>query len=164
LRLEALVRSLLAFVKSGQSQRADTALLPILRAAIGSTALEQGTVLLDESGVPERWQIDPAQIERVLHNLVDNALQAAPPNTPVLVGARVQADRLWFSVHDSGPGIDPAIADRLFEPFVTTRLHGTGLGLAIAREMVRAHGGELDMIAPAEGGTTFRFWIPRGRG
>ena len=72
------------------------------------------------------------------------------------------ADNGWvrLSVVDSGPGINPAIVDRLFEPFTTTKPTGIGLGLAMSRSMVEAHGGELGAEPGAGGGTVFHFSLP----
>ena len=64
-----------------------------------------------------------------------------------------------ITVRDAGPGVDPALRDTLFEPFVTGRPDGTGLGLAIAREMVEAMGGRLDLETSATG-AHFRIEVP----
>jgi two-component system sensor kinase FixL len=63
-------------------------------------------------------------------------------------------------VHDEGPGIDPAVAARLFEPFFTTRRGGTGLGLAIARNIVDGLGGTITISAGTPSGTDVRLTLP----
>jgi signal transduction histidine kinase len=65
-----------------------------------------------------------------------------------------------IDIHDDGPGIDPALRERLFDPFATGRKDGTGLGLAISRKIVEAHGGSLDLLPPEAPGTTFRMRVP----
>lgn len=109
--------------------------------------------------------VDRVQIETVLHSLVGNAIEAIATTSGGERHIRVVAtgaDNGWvqLSVVDSGPGINPAIVDRLFEPFTTTKPTGIGLGLAMSRSMVEAHGGELWAEPGAGGGTVFHFSLP----
>ena len=71
------------------------------------------------------------------------------------------ADKIETSVADTGPGIAPELADRLFQPFVTTKKTGMGLGLSICREIVEAHHGHLTASPRPGGGTIFRLILPR---
>lgn len=91
-----------------------------------------------------------------LVNLLDNALAFSPR---VRVEATRRSDGVVLAVHDDGPGIDTGIAERVFEPFFTTRADGTGLGLAMARTVARAHGGELTLV-PSERGARFEMRLP----
>lgn len=115
------------------------------------------------AGNPVPLHGDPAQLERLLANLVDNAVRHA--RTEVGVRAAVEGNDAVLEVTDDGPGVPEADRSRIFERFVrldTVRAResgGTGLGLAIAREIARAHGGELTM-APGPG-ATFRARLPR---
>jgi signal transduction histidine kinase len=73
------------------------------------------------------------------------------------------ADRVWVSVIDDGPGIPPEELPHVFDRFWRggkVRAEGSGLGLAIARELVRAHGGEILVESKPDQGTTFRFSLP----
>jgi two-component system sensor kinase FixL len=65
-----------------------------------------------------------------------------------------------IEVADTGPGISEEIADRLFQPFVTSKSTGMGIGLSISRRIVEAHGGELSVRRNEDGGATFRFTLP----
>lgn len=95
-----------------------------------------------------------------LVNLLENALQAVDPGGQVELTACLANGRLEFHVKDNGRGIDPALAERLFEPFFTTRSEGTGLGLAIARGVALAHRGNIE-ARPAPGkGSEFILSLP----
>ena len=102
---------------------------------------------------------DPEQMDRALDNLLINALQHTPAGGEVRLSAAVEGGELLLTVSDSGPGIDPAIAARLFEPFATSRAEGTGLGLSIVREIVAAHGGSI-VPQPSETGAVFVVRVP----
>ena len=99
---------------------------------------------------------DRALLERVIANLVDNALKLAPLDTPVRVEAGEVPEGIDVRVVDQGPGVDPHDRDQLFEPFQRTTDHGTGvgLGLAIARGFLDAMGGEIVLEDTPGGGLT----------
>ena len=104
---------------------------------------------------------DHIQLQQVLLNLLLNAVDALDKlpreRRNVIVTTRQIGDRsLELQVRDTGLGIAPEIATRVFEPFVTTKRKGTGLGLAIVRAIVHAHGGEVFAGTGAEGGAAFR--------
>jgi two-component system sensor kinase FixL len=90
---------------------------------------------------------DATQLEIVLHNLLSNAIdavtQVARASRHIEVHAEHADGCLVVRVEDSGPGIAPEVAQKLFEPFVTSKPDGMGLGLGISRSLVRARGGEL---------------------
>jgi signal transduction histidine kinase len=109
------------------------------------------------------------QIQQVLVNLVGNAIEALTltGRSDMLVTISVrrgQEERIEFAVRDNGPGVDPAIVAKLFEPMATTKAQGLGLGLAISAGIVEAHGGRLWLENAARGATEFRFWIPASGG
>lgn len=111
---------------------------------------------------------DRAMMERVLQNLVDNAIKFAPSGSSVLVAAEPQkpglepANAVRLLVHDSGPGIAPDLEPRLFQKFASgnQKGSGSGLGLAFCRLAVEAHGGRLWLAKERTPGTTFAFTIP----
>ena len=102
---------------------------------------------------------DRVQMIRLVDNLVGNALRHTPRGGGVVLMAAQDGNNLRLDVIDSGPGIEPALAATLFEPFVTGRPEGVGLGLAIAREIAAAHGGTLEIV-PAATGAHFRMTVP----
>jgi signal transduction histidine kinase len=99
--------------------------------------------------------IDKLKIVQAVTNVVRNAIDASPRDGAVdVVGAR-RDDGVEIAITDRGPGVSPADREAIFTPFFTRKENGTGLGLAIAREFVVAHGGRIDVEAPAEGGARF---------
>ncbi len=101
------------------------------------------------------------QLNDVWLNLVDNAIDFAPPGGQVTVSAQHQAETVVISVTDDGPGIPPENQTRVFEPFFTTRPvgQGAGLGLDIVQRVVRSHGGSVE-LSSEPGRTEFRVRLP----
>lgn len=107
---------------------------------------------------------DPVLFERVLSNLYLNAIEALGARGRGRIETRAWADgdRTWIEIEDDGPGLDPDVLDRLFEPLGTGhKAGGTGLGLALSRTIIEAHGGAITGAAGRDGGSTFRVWLPR---
>lgn len=120
------------------------------------------------SDVPTRLLVraDREQMFRVLSNLVRNARQAiegtGAPGTIEIAAGEGDSD-WWIRVGDTGPGLPGKTRDHLFQAFQGgSRKGGTGLGLAIASELVRNHGGKLELLKSDEKGTEFRITLPRG--
>jgi two-component system sensor histidine kinase KdpD len=111
---------------------------------------------------------DPALLERVIVNLVRNALRYSPPGTPPLLAARAHGGRVELRVIDRGPGIPSAEHDRAFLPFQrlgdTSTSPGVGLGLALSRDLTEAMGGTLDPHETPGGGLTMVISMPAARG
>ncbi len=167
-RLNDLVSRLLYFARSGHDARA-----PVDVNALVRDALELVRAQADGQKVTLAAELDPhlptihgsAQaLQQVLLNLAANALQAMP------AGGRLTCVSHWLPeegqvelrVKDTGPGVPASARDRLFEPFFTTRTEGTGLGLALCREIVRQHGGRID-LADSGTGAEFVVRLPRGK-
>jgi PAS domain S-box-containing protein len=106
--------------------------------------------------------IDRIQIGQVLINLVRNAVEAmeGSERRELLISTHASADAVEIAVTDSGPGLAAEVADRLFEPFVTSKASGLGLGLSICRELIEAHGGELSAAPGTTGGMVFTIRLP----
>jgi two-component system sensor kinase FixL len=73
-------------------------------------------------------------------------------------------DQVEVSVVDTGPGLDPEIAERVFKPFASTKVRGVGIGLSVCREIVESHHGKIWFEKNPAGGATFRFTLPLVRG
>jgi signal transduction histidine kinase/CheY-like chemotaxis protein len=118
---------------------------------------------------------EPTQLQQVIVNLLRNAVQAvgesgqvrlllsiAPVTEPraLPIGAVNPGIYVRFSISDTGHGMDAATLGRIFEPFFTTRPAGTGLGLATVADILRDHGGALDVASMPGAGTLFEVWLP----
>ncbi|NVZ08856.1 HAMP domain-containing protein [Allochromatium humboldtianum] len=117
-------------------------------------------------GAPEaQVRGDPLRLRQVIHNLIKNAQEALEGRTEarIEVGTElVQVDDksyVQFRVADNGPGFEPQLLDRLFEPYVTTKAKGTGLGLAIVKKIIEEHGGMIG-VENRDSGALIRVRIP----
>ncbi|MBU2610208.1 MAG: HAMP domain-containing histidine kinase [Chloroflexi bacterium] len=129
---------------------------------------EKGLRFVDKlpAGMPA-IQADPTQIERVLLNLLDNAVRFTPQGGAITVGGSgEQGDRVSVWVQDSGPGIPPEALPHVFERFYqadparSTGRRGSGLGLTIAREIVNRHGGDIQAESQSGQGAKFTITLP----
>jgi PAS domain S-box-containing protein len=139
-----------------------TAIVDELRAAHPSREVE----LRCPSTIVGPWDRD--RLEQVFSNLLGNALHYGDPARPVRVDVRDEGQEVVLSVHNDGPHIPEALRGELFSPFrrgerdsKTTETAGLGLGLYISREIVVAHGGEIDVRSSPTEGTTFWVRLPR---
>ncbi|MFT3820093.1 MAG: response regulator [Rubrivivax sp.] len=174
-RCGRIVRTFLNMARSRPARHAPVQLNDLVRAAadmLGYTLRSHG-IELELRLLPELPEVmaDGDQIGQVVLNLIVNAQQALAahdgPRRITVHSGRVQqrgvAGVAWLRVTDSGPGVPPAVRERVFEPFFTTKAEGagTGLGLSVSRSIVREHGGELELEPAAEGqGAAFTLRLP----
>lgn len=132
------------------------------RLAIGDVDL----ILSDNIPPQFALRADSEQLFRVVSNLVRNARQAMAANGEggeINISAYEDKDNWWIEVADTGPGLPPKAQEHLFTPFQGgASKGGTGLGLAIASELIRAHGGALELDRTGPGGTVFSIRVPKG--
>ncbi|TFH35442.1 MAG: GAF domain-containing protein [Anaerolineales bacterium] len=125
-----------------------------------------GIILKTDYEVTETYGlIDREKIQRVLGNLLDNALKFTPTGGEVELGFTRKGDEIIFWVSDTGPGISPEFHQKIFERYIqipgtTGRRRGTGLGLAFAKLAVEAHEGKLWVEESPSGGSVFKFSLP----
>jgi len=105
--------------------------------------------------------LDRDQIRQALYNVIRNSFQAMGSKGQLRVVTGCDDSHVWVSIGDTGGGIDPALADRIFQPYVTTKSDGSGLGLHVVQRIVRAHGGEIDLRSAAGKGLLFTIRLPR---
>jgi signal transduction histidine kinase len=126
---------------------------------------------LDAAGAPDQATFDPRHLDHALAAILSNAIEVSPADDEVSV--RVASDEqggVWeVRVQDHGPGVPEDLKQRIFEPHFTTKKHGTGIGLAVALEVVKAHGGRIDVESGPENGAAprgacFRVRMPMASG
>ena len=172
-RMDELIGTLLDFsaARAGGS-------IPVVRGPADAHTVVLGVVDELRQSMPQRqitmaamgdtWAIlDAPRIAQVVSNLVGNALAHGSPAKPVDVTIDGSGRDLLVAVRNDGPAIPPALLPVLFEPFrrgegVTSNPRGLGLGLYITREIVRAHGGTIEVASTDHGGTIFTVRVPRG--
>ncbi|HEX5271782.1 MAG TPA: ATP-binding protein [Gemmataceae bacterium] len=165
-RIEKLVKDLRDFARLDQAawDEADVgAGVASVLSVIHGRAERQGVTLhADLEPLPRVW-CHPAKINQVVFHLVANAIDASPPGSRVTVRARPAEGGVELAVIDAGHGIDPAIRDKVFDPFYTTRPlgQGAGLGLSISYGIVQSHGGTIDFESAPGQGTSFRVRLPQ---
>lgn len=131
-------------------------------ALLQDAAAGAGVALVDLSEASIVAKGDADQVIQVLVNLVKNALSATPAGGKVTVSVRAAADgRVAFAVSDTGRGVPEALGASIYDPYVSGEAGGSGLGLSVAALLVSHQDGHLTHEARAEGGTTFRFDLPR---
>ncbi|MGA8017247.1 MAG: ATP-binding protein [Desulfobacterales bacterium] len=155
-RINNVVTNLLSFARPVKPDLVPTDLPKLLdhtvRLVEEDARLRKVNIRLSTSNGLKKIYVDGNQITQVMLNLILNALQAVDAGGNIKVEARMDdSDRLKLSVEDDGPGIPPGNANKIFDPFYTTREKGTGLGLAIVHMIVENHGGEINLVSPVPG-------------
>ena len=129
-------------------------------------AVKHGVSILTELADPSPLvEADRVQLQQVLLNLIVNALEAMGadnegPKELLISTGKVEPSGALVAVQDSGPGLEAAMLERVFESFYTTKPTGLGLGLSICRSIIEAHGGRLWASANQRRGATFQFTLP----
>ncbi len=165
-RCERLIAGLLMLARSeaatGRGQRVDIASLAgDCITDLRARAQEARVEVRDE--LEPAWTLgEPALIERLVANLLDNGIHHNEPGGFLEVSTRVRAGRVQLRVRNGGPRIDPADAAQLVEPFrrLDRSVHGFGLGLSIVRSVAEAHGGSVTVAAPPQGGLDVLVALP----
>ncbi len=169
LRSGEIIRRLRAFVARGEVVRSPAVVSQLIEEASALAlvgAKQHGIkVLISIAADLPMVVVDRVQVQQVLLNLIRNAVEAMEQSTirQLSVTASPQDASVLVSVADTGDGVPPEIAAKLFQPFITSKQDGMGVGLSLCRTIVEAHGGKLWMEAPPSGGSVFSFTMPTGR-
>jgi C4-dicarboxylate-specific signal transduction histidine kinase len=167
-RVETSIAHLLRFAREEPLRTADVELTEVVDAALETAKDRIADVRVKRDDRAVSLTADPDKLRRVLVNLVTNAADAVrsmpEPRRAITLesGTSLDGGSAWVRVLDEGPGIDGALRDRVFEPWVTGKDAGTGLGLPIARKLCEAHGGSLEIERTGSTGTAMLVTLPRG--
>ncbi|MCL6620646.1 MAG: response regulator [Syntrophobacterales bacterium] len=173
LRAQGLAQQLLTFAKGGTPVKQATGVAPLLNEAL-TLALAGSSSRAHVHLAPDLWaaDVDPGQIRQALQDILINAHQAMPGGGLITITAdnlRLTADAglplapgpyVRVAISDQGPGIDPALLGKIFDPYFTTKSGGSGLGLATAFSILQKHGGYLTASSTPGEGATFTLYLP----
>ena len=172
-RASDLTQQLLTFSRGGAPLTKAASLPDLLNRSVRFAA-SGSAVRCELTFADELWpgSVDPGQFSQLIHNLALNAVQAMPDGGTLFVtadnttlekgdSADLKPGRyLRIELRDQGPGIPSELAERIFDPYFTTKASGSGLGLASAYSIARRHGGTLELSRRVEPGACFVVWVP----
>jgi two-component system NtrC family sensor kinase len=161
---QRIVQGLLDLGRPGLSQRTRVNLVDTAREAVErlSEAGRVGSrsILLPESNFSAETTGDPTALRQVISNLVLNAIEATDETGSIALRVRRENGWLELEVQDDGPGVEPDVLEKVFDPFYTTKPTGLGLGLAVSQAIVGAHEGALELESERGKGTRARLRLP----
>ena len=162
--LDAITEEYLAFARFPQPQYEEDSVNEMVAALVEfvrpvATRQASAVEATTDQAVPP-MAIDRTLLRQAVLNLVKNGLEALGGKGRLTVSTRRVDDHAEIAIIDTGPGIKPEVAKRLFEQFFTTKPQGTGLGLYIARQIIEGHGGTLRWESPPGQGTAFTASLP----
>jgi C4-dicarboxylate-specific signal transduction histidine kinase len=167
LRAGAIVKRMRTFARRGESKREPTDIRELISEVLALLAhdLRLGNVRTVETfGTVAPVLVDRIELQQVLVNLIRNAIEAmaamAADARYLMIETGMDAGRVRVWINDTGPGIDPSMATRLFHPFHSTKTSGLGLGLSICQTLIEAHGGRIGTTPLPGGGAGFFFDLP----
>jgi len=167
LRAGQVIHRLRDFVSRGQTERRIESLIKIIEetSALALVTVKETSVRVSLNFSPSNDSVlvDKVQIQQVLLNLMRNALESMQNSSRrelIVSTAPALDDLVAVRVADTGSGISPEIVEKLFQPFVTTKIQGMGVGLSICRTIIESHGGKINVEPNPGGGTIFSFTVP----
>ncbi len=167
-RLNRTVSDLLDYTRDVTPQPRDCGVAEILEESFATLAreIESREISVDRTyNDRDYFHLDPDLLQHVFLNIILNAVQAVGEKGRIAVTLdRVPENRLKITFEDTGPGIPDDVAQRMFDPFYTSKSTGIGLGLAIVSNIVKAHGGEIRCGNRQQGGAFFIIEIPGSEG
>ncbi len=157
-RLDIIISDILSFAQEISLEMAKTDIKELITSALSSLShrLEEKNLDVEiDSGLSSGdgcIMIDRRYVERVLVNVLDNAIDASGEGGKLWITLWKTQDELWITIEDEGPGFSESALERALEPFFTTKTSGTGLGLAICNRILEAHRGRLVLENTERGG------------
>jgi signal transduction histidine kinase len=171
-RVSTLINDLMTFARPSPASLDEADLnelaAQVVRLLAGQAKKREVTLSAQLSPENLRCMVDQGQLKQVFMNLLMNALQATPAGGAVTISTFVLREAVgeeycMIEVHDTGSGIPPAQKEQIFDPFFTTKDSGVGLGLFITHQIVKEHGGSIDVESEVGQGTRFLIRLPMRR-
>ena len=166
-RAADIIRRIRLLFKKGSPQREFVDINEVVREMVvllQSEATPFSVSIQTELGEIPQVMADRVQLQQVLMNLVINAIDAMKdvngPRELIIRSQQAEDGQVMVSTCDTGMGLPPQQADRIFDAFFTTKSHGTGMGLSISRSIVESHGGRLWAAHNSGRGASFYFTLP----
>jgi two-component system osmolarity sensor histidine kinase EnvZ len=156
--MDRLIGSYIAFARGEGVEQARQTDLAAMLEDVAAGARRAGAQVTVEAPAPLMLHLRPDAVRRALTNLVDNARRHS--RQVALSAARIGERGVQVLIDDDGPGIPPDMREEAFRPFASGTAGGTGLGLTISRDIVRAHGGEIELVDSPLGGLRARVRLP----
>lgn len=166
-RLEVLVGDMLAFARPLKLEYSLGKVSDLLREAAtiagGKAELHNVRLHIELQQEMPLFEYDPNRLRQAFLNLINNALEASPPDSQVTLRCHCEQEGAIIEVIDQGEGIPQERQHDIFTPFVTTKKEGTGLGLSIIKKVIDAHSGRIEVGRNGDRGTIFRITLPLKR-
>ena len=171
IRAGGIIHNLRNHVKGGRSQRKRVPLDDIIDHAVslltGTARENKVDIIIDREAEFPNVRVDATEIEQVVINLVQNAIESIASTDSAMREIRITTNRnrsfVDVEISDTGSGFSSDEAGKLFDQFHTTKPAGLGLGLSISRHLVESNGGTIEAIASTQTGATFQFSLPIAR-
>ena len=163
--LEQQVNDMLLFAKSGGKQvvtdiNLNTLVKQVINSMDAIIQKAQAEVIIHTTEHACHILGNETALIGAIQNLVQNAIQANDSGIEITINIECHNQHVYLSVKDNGKGIDAQLADKIFEPFYTSKVQGTGLGLAVVKTVVNAHQGQVKLIYDGHPGANFCIKLP----
>lgn len=163
-QIETVIRDLIELARPGEVTLVSADLNAVIRTVIkpldGRIRHRKVTAQLDLADSLPLVKLDTERFGQALLNVIVNAIDAMPAGGSLRITTCAEGDRVIADIDDDGIGIDPAMLDRVFDPFVSTKPEGVGLGLVNAKAVIEGHGGQIQLSARQPRGTRARIVLP----
>jgi two-component system sensor histidine kinase HydH len=166
-QVESVVRDLMELANPGAMRLEEGAINDVVDDAVRqlATQLAYRKIAVDvrlAEGLPP-VRLDRSRLKQAFLNLMVNAAEAMHTGGQMTVTSGLEGDAIWVRICDDGVGVDPALAERAFDPFVSTKPEGVGLGLVNVKSVVDGHGGRISLAPCDPRGTCAQVWLPRAQ-
>lgn len=159
-RTDSMVNDLLDFARKKQPNLQEANLNHLIESTLSSISISENIKLsLDFGKIPD-IPVDVGQLQRVLVNIILNAIQAMPEGGELKVETRRNQNLVEIAISDSGIGIPEKAMHQIFTPFFSTKSNGVGLGLNLSKQIVEAHQGKISLLSEEGRGSTFIIKLP----